>query len=376
VSKVIEPGAVLGVLGSGQLGRMFAIAARRMGYRVHVYSPDHDTPTGQVADLETSAKYDDLEAIEVFSKSVDVVTFEFENVPLATVEAVANHVPVRPNGQVLHTTQNRIREKTFLQDHGFPVAKFHVLRNESDLAEVPEELIPGVLKTAAWGYDGKGQARIGNREELASHWKSMNQDTVLEQLVPFEMEFSVVAVRSSDGDIHCYDPIENIHTNHILDISLCPGRLSQETSDTAKRIACNVLGALDVVGVMCIEFFLIGGSDIVINELAPRPHNSGHLTIDAHIACQFEQQVRSICGLPLGSTALLRPVAMANLLGDVWNVGTPPWARSLEDPDVKLHLYGKSEPRIGRKMGHLTATAASVDEALEKVKTARQRLQT
>lgn len=375
MTKTVLPGGTLGVLGSGQLGRMFAIAARRMGYRVHVLSPDTDTPTGQVADVEVTAKYDDLDAVAQFAESVDVVTFEFENVPLETVNVVNEKVPVRPAGRVLHTTQHRLREKTFLRDHGFPVPQFHAIGEMSDLESAPDGLLPGVLKTAAWGYDGKGQAKVANREELRKAWtEELKQEAILEELVRFEKEFSVVAARGVDGKVHCYAPIENLHVNHILDVSISPGRLSDKASAEAVEIATAVLTELDVVGVLCVEFFLAPGDRLLINELAPRPHNSGHLTIDSHVTCQFEQQVRAICGLPLGSTDQLRPSAMINLLGDVWEPGTPNWEAACENSAVKLHLYGKHEPRIGRKMGHLTVTAASVDLAAEEAAAAKQRL--
>ncbi|QDU76358.1 N5-carboxyaminoimidazole ribonucleotide synthase [Bremerella volcania] len=375
MTKTILPGGTLGVLGSGQLGRMFAIAARRMGYRVHVLSPETDTPTGQVADVEITASYDDLDAVARFAEQVDVVTFEFENVPLATVDVVNQKVPVRPAGRVLHTTQHRLREKTFLRDHGFPVANFHAIGEAADLDAVPDQLLPGVLKTAAWGYDGKGQVKVANRDELNTAWKDeLKQEAILEQLVPFEKEFSVVAARGMDGYVECFTPIENIHVNHILDVSVSPGRLSEKATAEAMEIAKAVLTELDVVGVLCVEFFLAPGDTLLINELAPRPHNSGHLTIDAHVTCQFEQQIRTICGLPLGSTRQLRPAAMINLLGNVWEPGPPDWAAACSNPDVKLHLYGKHEPRIGRKMGHMTVTAESVDAAIESAYAAKSRL--
>ena len=377
MTKTILPGGTLGVLGTGQLGRMFAIAARRMGYRVHVLSPETDTPAGQVADEEVTVSYSDLDAVTRFASQVDVVTFEFENVPLETVDVVNEKVPVRPAGRVLHTTQHRLREKTFLRDHGFPVPKFHAIRQSNDLETVPEELLPGVLKTAAWGYDGKGQVRVTNRETLTTAWtEELKQEAILEEFVAFEKEFSVVGVRGIDGKVACYAPIENLHKNHILDVSLSPGRLSPKATAEAIEIATAVLNELDVVGVLCVEFFLAAGDRLLINELAPRPHNSGHLTIDAHVTCQFEQQVRAICGLPLGSTEQLRPAAMVNLLGDVWENRTPNWAAAWSDSSVKLHLYGKREPRPGRKMGHLTVTADSVEAAFERAATAKQRLLT
>jgi 5-(carboxyamino)imidazole ribonucleotide synthase len=370
----VLPGATIGVLGSGQLGRMFAIAARRMGYRVQVLSPETDTPTGQVADVEVTAAYDDLEAVQAFAKNVGVVTFEFENVPRQTIDVVDRIVPVRPSALVLHTTQHRLREKRFLRDAGLPVTPFEAVSEEDDLSRVPADLFPGVLKSAAWGYDGKGQARVDSPAELATVWATTGQEAILERLVEFELELSVVAVRSLRGQVACYGPIENLHRNHILDLSLSPARISLETSTRAREIAREIVERLRLVGVLCIEFFLTREGELLVNELAPRPHNSGHLTIDAHATCQFEQQVRAVCGLPLGNTEQFRPAAMANLLGDLWQEGTPRWSDALAEPGVKLHLYGKREAKPQRKMGHLTATADSVEGARDRVVAARRLL--
>ena len=369
----ILPGATLGVLGSGQLGRMFAIAARRMGYRVHTLSPDEDTPTGQVADLEIQAQYDDLDAVRRFASGVSVVTFEFENVPAATAQAAAEHAPVRPAGRVLHTTQHRIREKTFLQQAGFPLTPFRTVETSEDLAKAVAELgTPAILKTADFGYDGKGQARVESADGAEAAWTSIGRaPAVLEQFIPFECEVSVVAARGADGACVDWGVIENEHRRHILDVSLAPARVAAEVAGRAREIAHSVLDALDVIGVLCVEFFVEPGGRLLINELAPRPHNSGHLTVDASATSQFEQQLRAVCGLPLGSTELLRPAAMANLLGDLWTDGEPDWPAALKCPRVKLHLYGKMEPRPGRKMGHMTALAADVETALALVLHAR-----
>jgi len=369
----ILPGATLGVLGSGQLGRMFAIAARRMGYRVHTLSPDEDTPTGQVADLEIQAQYDDLDAVRRFASGVSVVTFEFENVPAATAQAAAEHAPVRPAGRVLHTTQHRIREKTFLQQAGFPLTPFRTVETSEDLAKAIAELgTPAILKTADFGYDGKGQARVESAEGAEAAWTSIGRaPAVLEQFIPFECEVSVVAARGADGACVDWGVIENQHRRHILDVSLAPARVPADVAGRAREIAHSVLEALDVIGVLCVEFFVEPGGRLLINELAPRPHNSGHLTVDASATSQFEQQLRAVCGLPLGSTELLRPAAMANLLGDLWADGEPGWPAALKCPQVKLHLYGKMEPRPGRKMGHMTALAADVETALALVLHAR-----
>lgn len=376
MSGAILPGAAIGVLGSGQLGRMFAISARQMGYRVHTFSPDSDTPTGQVADVEVQAPYDDLDAVEQFARQVAVVTFEFENVPAATAAAAANCAPVRPGGDVLHVTQQRLREKRFLGEAGFPVTPFRAVHS---IAELDKALIdlgcPAVLKTAGWGYDGKGQVRIDNLSRARAAWESIQTDEgILEAFVPFDREVSVVAARGMDGSFVAYPVIENAHSRHILDISLCPGRISERLANEAIEIARGVLERLRVVGVLCVEFFVTNDERLLINELAPRPHNSGHLTIDACMTSQFEQQLRSICGLPLGSTELLRPAAMANLLGEMWQRGEPNWRSACSFADVKLHLYGKTQARPGRKMGHLTALAIDTAVAREHVIRARDAL--
>ncbi len=299
------PGATIGVLGSGQLGRMFAIAARRMGYRVHTLSPDEDTPTGQVADVEVNAAYDDLDAIRSFAANVDVVTFEFENVPAATAAAAEEMAPVRPSGEVLHITQHRLREKTWLAKHGFPLTPFQAY--PADASAFP---FPAILKTAGFGYDGKGQTRVAGVAEAAA---AVTGESVLESVVDFEYELSVVAARTSNGDFVHYAPSLNRHENGILDLSIAP-----LWNDEAVAITREVLEQLDVTGVLCVEFFLTKSGKLLINELAPRPHNSGHLTIDSCVTSQFEQQLRAVCGLPLGSAHMFRPAAMANLLGDLW----------------------------------------------------------
>jgi 5-(carboxyamino)imidazole ribonucleotide synthase len=376
VSGPILPGAAIGVLGSGQLGRMFAIAARRMGYRVHTFSPDSDTPTGQVADVEIQASYDDLDAVEAFARQVAVVTFEFENVPAPTAAAAEKFAPVRPGGNVLHVTQHRLREKRFLSGAGFPVTPFRAVHSVAELSIALEELgFPAVLKTAGWGYDGKGQVRIEAPAQAPAAWESIRTgEGVLEAFVPFDREMSVVAARGTDRTFVTYPPIENVHHRHILDVSTCPAMISERLAREASEIARGVLEALDVVGVLCVEFFVTKDERLLINELAPRPHNSGHLTIDACTTSQFEQQLRSICGLPLGSTELLRPAAMANLLGDLWEHGEPDWNAACALSDVKLHLYGKLQARPGRKMGHLTTLAADPVLARERVLQARQAL--
>ena len=375
--KPILPGATIGVLGSGQLGRMFAIAARRMGYRVHTYSPDWDTPTGQVADVEVTAAYDDLDSVCAFSKEVDVVTFEFENVPGPTAAAAERCAPVRPAGSVLHTTQQRIREKAFLTRAGLPLTPYREVRSIDDLRGALGELgMPAVLKSASFGYDGKGQFTIKSGDQAEAAWDAVGrQEAVLEAFIDFACEVSVVAARSEGGEFVHWGAIENQHSRHILDVSTAPAQIPAKTAAEAVEIARCVLERLEVVGVLCTEFFVTRDGGLLINELAPRPHNSGHLTIDACVTSQFEQQLRAVCGLPLGSTEMIRPASMANLLGDLWIPHEPDWPAALALPDVKLHLYGKLEPRPGRKMGHLTALKPSVSEAYRAAVGAREALQ-
>lgn len=371
--KPVLPGATIGVLGSGQLGRMFAIAARRMGYRVHTFSPDNDTPTGQVADLEVTAPYDDLDAVREFARAVEVVTFEFENVPAETAAAASEYSRVRPDGSVLHITQNRLREKTFLAKAGLPVTPFASIRSPEDLHQaVAAQGCPAILKTAGFGYDGKGQVRLPSPSVADGAWDSIGRvPAVLESFVDFDLEVSVVAARGSDGSFAHYGAVANDHVNGILDVTTAPAPIDPRLSREAVEIARTVLETLQVVGVLCVEFFVTRDGRLLINELAPRPHNSGHFSFDACVTSQFEQQLRAVCDLPLGSTEQLCPSAMANLLGDLWNDGEPDWAAACAFPNVKLHLYGKLEARPGRKMGHLTALGA---DAVDRVLAARAAL--
>ncbi|HSH04509.1 MAG TPA: 5-(carboxyamino)imidazole ribonucleotide synthase [Anaerolineae bacterium] len=374
--KPILPGATIGVLGSGQLGRMLAIAARQMGYHIHVLSPATNTPTGAVADLEINAAYDDLDAISKFAQGVDVVTYEFENVPAATASAAAAHAPLRPGAQLLAVAQNRIREKSFFADNGLPVSPFHPIRSRTDLDTAINELgYPTILKTATSGYDGKGQYRLNSPADVDPAWQDLNgQEAILEAFVPFKQEVSIVAARGLDGHIVTYGLLTNDHENHILDVTYTPSNVPPTVINQANQLAHTVLTQLDVVGVLCIEMFLMEDNTLLLNEIAPRPHNSGHLTVDACVTSQFEQQLRAICGLPLGDTRYHQPAAMANLLGDLWQGGTPNWHALTQQTDIKLHLYGKKEARPGRKMGHITVMATSAEAAVTRVRQARNSL--
>jgi 5-(carboxyamino)imidazole ribonucleotide synthase len=376
VTRIIAPGAAVGVLGGGQLGRMFAIAARRMGYRVHTFSPGDDTPTGQVADVEVTASYEDLDALRAFARQVNVVTFEFENVPIEAIDAIEEHAPVRPSGVALHTAQQRAREKTFLADRGIPTAPFMAAATLDELWSAVDQVgTPAIIKTAAFGYDGKGQHKVTSPADVEHVWAAIgHQEAVVEKMISLQAEVSVVGARGLDGEMQEFVPFENQHRHHILDLTTAPATLSAAVAKQAVEITRTILEELQYVGVICVEFFVSTDGELLVNELAPRPHNSGHLTFDAAVTSQFEQQLRAICGLPLGSTELVRPAAMANLLGDLWVDGEPNWAAAMRLSDVKLHVYGKDGPRPGRKMGHLTALGKTAQEAQERVIAARDAL--
>jgi 5-(carboxyamino)imidazole ribonucleotide synthase len=352
---------------------MFTLAARRMGYRINVFAPEDDTPAGQIAYREVRAPYTDLDAVRRFASEVSVVTFEFENIDAEAGAAAAEFAPVRPASSLLHTTQHRIREKEALAAAGVPTVRFAPVHTAADLERALVEIgAPAILKTAAWGYDGKGQTRITSVEQGQAAWAELGHPSaVLEQVASFEREISVVGARGVNGEIALYDPIENRHVDHILDVSLSPAAVDSKTVGRAREIARTLLEAWDVVGVVCFELFDLGDGNLVVNEVAPRPHNSGHLTIDGHHCSQFEQQVRAVCGLPLGSTEALAPAVMVNLLGDLWTDGEPDWGSVCAVPGVRLHLYGKLDARPGRKMGHLTAVAPTRAEAEQRALRAR-----
>jgi 5-(carboxyamino)imidazole ribonucleotide synthase len=375
-ARVILPGSTIGVLGGGQLGRMFAMSARRLGYRVHTLAPEHDTPTGQIADVEVVASYGDVVRIAEFARAVDVVTFEFENVSSSAVAAAEQQAVVRPNGRSLAIAQHRLREKSFFRDLGIPVTPFAAVASLDDLERGIAAIgRPAVLKTTVLGYDGKGQCAIGPETRLDDAWAAIGRtESVLEAFIDLDREISVVAARAVDGSIETFAPIENVHRHHILDVSVAPADVPAATAREATAIMRTALTALDYVGVLCIEFFIAKDGRLLVNEMAPRPHNSGHLTFDACRTSQFEQQVRAVCGYGLGSPELLQPAAMVKLLGDLWSGGEPNWDAALAMPDVKLHLYGKSTPRPGRKMGHLTVLASSREEARTRALDARAAL--
>ena len=374
--QALLPGAKIGVMGGGQLGRMFAIAARQMGYRVHTFSPEKDGPAAQLSDQATAASYDDEEALTNFARAIDVLTFEFENIPAATIAWASRGRIVRPRGEILLIAQNRLCEKEFLSGAGFPVAPFRRIANATDLTSAVEAIgRPAILKGAAFGYDGKGQQRIDLETDLATIWAGREDELcVLESLIDFEKEISLIVARGPDGATAVFPVCENIHRNHILDVTLAPARIEERVASAARELTCEVATSLDLVGLLTVEMFLNRDGGLIINELAPRPHNSGHWTIEGCVTSQFEQQVRAVCGLPLGATGLLRPAAMVNLLGDLWSKGEPNWPAALAESNVHLHLYGKRQPRPGRKMGHLTAVAETADVAAASALRARERL--
>ena len=379
---MIPPGKTIGVLGGGQLGRMFAHAAERLGYRVHIYEPEANGPAGEVAAAETNRPYTDTAALEAFARGVDVVTYEFENIPVEPLWAIEKLAPLHPQSSVLETCQNRMREKNWLRKNGFPHVPFAEVEAGDDLAAAIRKIgLPCVVKTADFGYDGKGQINVSDDASLAKAVASFTkQRCVIEKFIDFKCELSVLVARSSTGETKAFPVAENIHTRHILDFSIVPARVAAEILANAESLALKIVEKLDVVGLLAIELFLTDRGEILVNELAPRPHNSGHWSLDACVTTQFEQHVRAVCGLPLGDVGILAPAVMVNILGDAWKwqdgkvTGEPEWAALLAHPRAKLHLYGKREPRVGRKMGHFTVTAATAGEALEAARGLKARL--
>jgi 5-(carboxyamino)imidazole ribonucleotide synthase len=363
---MILPGATLGVLGGGQLGRMFTLRARTMGYRVAVLDPDPGSPAGQVADRHVRAAYDDEAAIDAFGSACAAVTIEFENVPATTLERLAGHTTVRPGPNPVAVAQDRIAEKTFLSRAGFATAPFRAVGDRAELTAALEVIrLPALLKTSRLGYDGKGQATIDEPAAAESALASVGRVAcVLEERLELERELSVVLARGADDQVAAFPVGENRHRDGILETTVVPARVPPALAREACALAVSVAKALDYVGVLGVELFVANGGKLYVNEIAPRPHNSGHYTLDACSVDQFEQQVRTLCGLPLHQPALLSPVTMINLLGDLWRHGAPRWEEVFRRPGVRLHLYGKAEARPGRKMGHLNCLAADPDQAL------------
>lgn len=348
----LPPGSCIGILGGGQLGRMTVLAAARLGYRAHVFCPSDDEPALHVVDARTIAAYDDPEALDAFADAVDVVTFEFENVPAATVERLSGRVPVRPGWQALHVAQNRLREKDFLRKIGIATADYREITDVEALARATRDLgRPAVLKSAMFGYDGKGQVLIKPDTPFDDAWRTMGAEVgILESFIDFSAEVSVIVARAVDGSVATYDPVENRHVNHILDTTIAPARIEERLIMQAEAMARHIAEALDLVGLVAVEMFVTTDGRLLVNELAPRPHNSGHWTLDACVTSQFEQLVRAVCGLPLGSPERHSDAVMKNLIGDA----VEDWLGILRDPAARLHLYGKAHARPGRKMGHVT----------------------
>ncbi|MEY3748080.1 MAG: N5-carboxyaminoimidazole ribonucleotide synthase [Pseudomonadota bacterium] len=372
--SVILPPAMLGMLGGGQLGRFFVIAAHEMGYRVTVLDPDKNSPAGKIADVHLCAAYDDQTALQQLGETCAAVTTEFENVPAATLDQLAQHCSVHPSASAVAIAQHRVAEKTFFRDSGLPVGDFAVINQESDLPGDSSALYPAILKVARFGYDGKGQARVKNRQEALEAFSRFKQETcVLEQMLPLDYEVSVVLARDAGGKVAAFPLAENSHLNGILDVTIAPARASEVIKAKAQALAIQIAEKLGYVGVLGVEFFVSDGK-LLVNEMAPRPHNSGHYTIDACITNQFEQQVRALTGLPLGDSHLHSHAVMVNILGDVWKDAEPAWNKSLAHPNLKLHLYGKHEARPGRKMGHFTVLAKDTESALNQALIARAEL--
>ena len=375
----LNPGSTIGIIGGGQLGRMLAIAARQMDYKTVVLDPDSNCPAGQVADRVIRSDYSDLKASSELAALADVVTYEFENVDADSVSSAEKHKPVRPSSSVLRTTQNRLHEKKALLQAGIPVANFRKVDSLRDLEDAASVLgYPMVLKTATEGYDGKGQSIIDGERDLAISYDQLsarNVDLIVEEFVSFMAEVSTICARTIDGMTATFDPAENIHRNHILDTSIVPARIDESVTDKARIIATDIAEKLDVIGLIAVEMFVTQENDILVNELAPRPHNSGHYTMDGCDTSQFEQLVRILAGMPITLPKLHSPTVMVNLLGEIWEDtdGNPDWQRALELPGVSLHLYGKSAARVGRKMGHINVVAETVEEALYIAVEARER---
>ncbi|NNL06975.1 MAG: 5-(carboxyamino)imidazole ribonucleotide synthase [Gammaproteobacteria bacterium] len=359
----ILPGSTLGILGGGQLGRMFCIAARNMGYQLNVLDPDPDSPAGLLADDHVTADYTDAEALDYMARTCDVITTEFENIPAASMRRLAQKRPVHPSAEVLEIAQNRNREKAFASRAGLVPAPNHPVFDETDIERAIKVTgLPAVLKTATLGYDGKGQHVVESLEQARQAFRDAGSvECVLEKKIELDKEVSVIVARNQHGETAVYPVGENEHRKGILHLTIVPARVDKALSERARQQALQLVEELDYVGVLAVEFFIDVNNELLFNEMAPRPHNSGHYTKDACVTSQFEQLARVVCGLPPGDTALLSPVVMVNLLGELWQ---PDWRLLLQEPGVKLHLYGKKEARAGRKMGHFNVLDPDIERAL------------
>ena len=374
-SNIILPPAMLGMLGGGQLGRFFVIAAHEMGYRVTVLDPDKNSPAGKIADVHLCAAYDDAAALKTMAETCQAITTEFENVPASTLENLAQTRTVRPSAKAVSIAQHRVLEKQFIRDAGIPVAPFFVVNVASDLPVDGEAIYPAILKVARFGYDGKGQARVANQAQAKEAFEAFKgEQCVLEKMLSLDYEVSVVLARDAQGNVAAYPLAENSHLNGILDVSIVPARAPKTIQDQARQLAIKIAEKLEYVGVLAVEFFVSNG-ELLANEMAPRPHNSGHYTIDANVTNQFEQQLRALVGLPLGDSRLHSPAVMVNILGDIWKNGAEPaWDKIFARSELKLHLYGKHEPRPGRKMGHYTVIGADQETVIVNAIKAREEL--
>lgn len=377
---MIKPGSTIGILGGGQLGRMLILAGRPMGYKFHVFEPSGQSAAGMLADLEITAHYSDETALLQFAEAVDVITLEFENIPAEIIDLLSAVKPVCPGKAALHTCQHRQREKDFLKEHGLPCVPFAYADSPRTLETSIKQIgFPCVIKTAAFGYDGKGQIKLRNVEEATDIdylWEYLGKPprVVVEKWIQHVGEFSVICARHADGSKQSFPMAENEHVDHILHASIVPARVTEATQEKGRELAFAIADKLEVVGLIAVELFLSEDGDLIINEMAPRPHNSGHYTIEGCFTSQFEQHIRAITDLPFGSTAIKRPTVMINLLGDLWEHGEPKWNDLLADENVKLHLYDKGEARVGRKMGHFTVCGDDLCETIEKAKSHFQRL--
>ena len=362
----IWPGATIGIIGGGQLGRMIALEAKRMGYRIAVLDPDENGPAAQVADVHIAGALDDREAGCALAERSSVVTIDTEHVPATLLRELESRTEVRPGAHVLDVVQDRLRQRQFLEKHGLPQTAYAEVGSPDDLAVAARAVgLPAVLKTRRDGYDGKGQVRVASREELAAAWDALDRaPAILEAFVPFEKEVSAILARGVDGDVRFYAVAENEHRRHILHTTHAPASIAPALVPRAEEIGGRIAHELGHVGVMAVELFVAPGGELLVNEIAPRTHNSGHYTFGACATSHFEQHVRAICGLGLGDPTLLRPAVMLNLLGELWQEGGPRWDELLAHPSVQLHVYGKREPSIGRKMGHLLV----LDDDLERAR--------